>query len=92
MLFRVTDTGPGMTPGQLESAFEPFWQADQSRTRMWGGTGLGLAISRRLADLMGGSIVGESGPGQGSSFTLRLPVRPRQKAGAMGAARAEVEA
>jgi len=73
--FNVIDSGIGMEPGQLEQVFEPFWQADQSRTRQWGGTGLGLAISKRLASLMGGSITATSEPGRGSTFSLRLPVQ-----------------
>jgi signal transduction histidine kinase len=69
----VRDTGPGISPGQLESIFEPFVQVDSSLTRRAGGTGLGLAIARKLTAAMGGSLVVESAPGSGSTFTLRLP-------------------
>jgi len=70
----VTDTGIGMTADQLAHVFEPFVQADGSSTRRFGGTGLGLSISRRLAELLGGHLFVASGPGQGTSFRLVLPV------------------
>lgn len=73
--FRVADTGIGMTPEQIERVFEPFWQADSSSTRRYGGSGLGLAISHRFCQAMGGAITIESQPGQGSTFTIRLPAR-----------------
>jgi PAS domain S-box-containing protein len=76
LLFRVSDTGIGMTPEQVERIFRPFEQADSSTTRRFGGTGLGLAITRRIVELMGGSIRVESVPGQGSLFEVRLPYIP----------------
>ncbi|HLL11940.1 MAG TPA: ATP-binding protein, partial [Rubrivivax sp.] len=74
--FVVTDTGIGMDDALLAQLFNRFAQGDSSRSRRHSGTGLGLEISRNLARLMGGDITVRSKPGQGSSFTLRLPVQP----------------
>ncbi|HEU0012522.1 MAG TPA: ATP-binding protein [Longimicrobium sp.] len=69
----VRDTGVGLTAEQIAQVFEPFWQADHSRTRQAGGTGLGLSVTRRLAELLGGDVRVESAPGQGAAFTVILP-------------------
>ncbi|MGI9181592.1 MAG: ATP-binding protein [Longimicrobiaceae bacterium] len=74
ILFRVSDTGIGMTAEQMVKLFQPFTQVDASTTRRHGGTGLGLTISKRFAEMMGGTIRAESQPGAGTTLTVRLPV------------------
>jgi PAS domain S-box-containing protein len=73
LVFRVVDTGIGMSAEQIERIFKPFEQADGSTTRKFGGTGLGLTITHRLVELMGGEIHVRSTPDQGSEFEVRLP-------------------
>jgi len=85
MRIRVCDTGLGIAPEKHGIApekqsrlFEPFVQADRDVARRFGGTGLGLSISRRLAERMGGSVsLFSAGEGQGSTFTLTLPLATR---------------
>ncbi|MGE3704023.1 MAG: ATP-binding protein, partial [Vicinamibacterales bacterium] len=75
LVFRVSDTGVGMSPDELKRIFVEFTQADSSTARRYGGTGLGLTISRHLCRLMGGDIRVASEPGRGSTFTVTVPAR-----------------
>jgi signal transduction histidine kinase len=70
----VSDTGIGIAPHKQETIFNEFYQVDSSATREHGGTGLGLAIVRRLVLTMGGSVRVNSTLGQGSTFTVTLPL------------------
>ncbi len=89
---KVSDTGIGMAPEELQRLFQRFQQADASTTRRFGGTGLGLSITRAFATMLGGTVDVASAPGQGTTFTLRLPLhwQPAQASAADGAG--EVEA
>ncbi|KAA6187812.1 response regulator [Thiohalocapsa marina] len=81
--FEVQDTGIGISVEQQRLLYQPFSQADDSTTRLYGGTGLGLAVSQQLVALMGGRIEVESRPGQGSCFRFEIaaePAPPRETA------------
>lgn len=72
VLIDIKDTGPGMTPDQVDRLFTPFDQTADGIGSRYGGSGLGLAISRQLVELMGGRLTARSVRGEGSSFTLAL--------------------
>jgi signal transduction histidine kinase/ActR/RegA family two-component response regulator len=91
LFITVRDTGIGMSREHLSRLFQPFVQADPLITQRYGGTGLGLTITRRLAQLLGGDVSVESALGQGSAFTLHVPVDFADAAKALGAA-AEIDA
>jgi len=73
IVFRVTDTGIGLSPEQIVKLFQDFTQADASTTRKFGGTGLGLVLTRRFCQMMGGDVTVRSVSGEGSVFTIKLP-------------------
>jgi len=75
LLFRVSDTGIGIAPDQIEGIFEEFRQADPTITREFGGTGLGLSITKKFVELHGGRIWVESEPGKGSTFLFSIPLQ-----------------
>ena len=79
LVFKVTDSGIGMTEEQRERLFKPFSQADATTARNYGGTGLGLALCKRFCELMGGWIDVSSTPGKGSTFTVFLPWEAKAK-------------
>ncbi len=94
IVFRVIDTGIGMTEEQLGKLFRRFSQADSSTTRRFGGTGLGLSITRAFASMLGGDVTVESEAGKGTTFSLKLPAEamcPVQRETSVATLAAEVE-
>ena len=75
LVVAISDSGIGIAPDKLEKVFTEFSQADDSTTRNYGGTGLGLTISRRFCRMMGGDLSVQSRLGEGSTFTVSVPVR-----------------
>ncbi|HEU4880523.1 MAG TPA: response regulator [Gemmatimonadaceae bacterium] len=73
IVFRITDTGIGLSDEKILRLFQDFTQADASTTRKFGGTGLGLALTRRFCQMMGGDVTVRSVAGEGSTFTIKLP-------------------
>jgi signal transduction histidine kinase len=73
-VWTVRDTGIGIAADDLAQVFEPFRQVGNVHTSRAPGTGLGLTVSRRLAILLGGDVTGVSAPGEGSAFTVSLPL------------------
>ncbi|PSQ87712.1 MAG: hypothetical protein BRD42_01100 [Bacteroidetes bacterium QS_3_64_15] len=76
-VLEVEDTGVGMDPSRAEDLFEPFRQASEGMSREYEGTGLGLAVTKEAAEQMGGTIEVETEKGEGSRFTVRLPIPSR---------------
>ena len=76
VLLSVEDRGPGIARGDLPYLFEPFYRGRGARERQVRGFGLGLALVQRAAEEHGGTATADSTPGQGSTFTLRLPAAP----------------
>jgi CheY-like chemotaxis protein/anti-sigma regulatory factor (Ser/Thr protein kinase) len=74
LVIAVADTGIGIAPDRLGRLFAKFTQADSSHTRLYGGTGLGLSISKAIAEQMGGDILVDSTEGEGSTFTVTVPL------------------
>lgn len=81
MVIDVKDTGIGIPADKLEVVFNMFKCVDPSLTREYSGTGLGLAIAKRLVEKMNGSISVESSPGEGTCFTIKLPLKVSEKKG-----------
>jgi PAS domain S-box-containing protein len=95
LVFSVRDTGVGISPEDQERIFQAFEQVDSSYTRAQQGTGLGLALSRRIVELHGGQLWVQSEPGNGSTFSFRLPLHETGGEGGNGSGRtpgSEVEA
>lgn len=91
ILFEVTDSGIGLTPGQMRHLFQPFYQAGDPEVDHGGSTGLGLSICKQLVKLMGGKVGVSSTAGVGSTFWCRVPIEWGKTAGGHGTARVNGE-
>ena len=80
-MLSVRDTGIGIAPEHLPKIFGRFYRADAARTAERGGTGLGLSIVRSIAQVHGGSVEAQSTLGEGSDFTVTLPLRREENPG-----------
>jgi len=81
VVLEVSDTGIGVPADQLERIFERFYQVDGSSRRKYGGVGLGLALVKEIAEAYGGRVTVESQVGEGSTFTVWLPVATGSETG-----------
>lgn len=86
VVYRVRDTGIGIPPDAQQYVFDEFRQGDGSPTRRYGGSGLGLALAQRLVQLLGGTIAMSSTLGEGTTFTVELPLEYEPPAGLPGEA------
>jgi signal transduction histidine kinase len=84
VVYRVVDSGIGITPEAQQYVFDEFRQVDGSPTRRYGGSGLGLSLAQRLAELLGGTINVRSNIGEGSTFTVELPLEYDPPVGVAG--------
>ncbi len=84
VVFRVSDTGIGMNAAQMSRLFESFYQADSSISRRFGGTGLGLSLAKQFCEMLAGKLSVQSVENQGTTFTLKVPVRMELPTSAAG--------
>ncbi|HTW11451.1 MAG TPA: ATP-binding protein, partial [Solirubrobacteraceae bacterium] len=77
VIVSVVDQGPGITDAELQRIFEPFYRGSGADSTQWTGSGLGLAIARGFVEAGGGTLTAESLPGQGTTFSVTLPVNPQ---------------
>jgi signal transduction histidine kinase len=91
LVFKVSDTGIGISEKQLPHVFDRFWQADASARRRHQGAGIGLALTKELTEVQGGSVSAESQQGQGTTVTVRLPAIEDKRDGTPGSDAAEAE-
>jgi len=80
LIFQVSDTGIGMNETQMSRLFEAFYQADSSISRHYGGTGLGLSLTKQFCEMLGGNLTVRSAVNQGTTFTMKVPVRSKERA------------